>query len=175
MPLNNSENIDSQAKRDAYMQGEIARLRKLLDVKEKELTASLEKASLKNEILRVREKLKARTLERETAAIQEKKEAKIETVKESDREMPEKNFEELSTTRKAVPTKAQIKKITRQMKDADIAQMLITLVNLAKYEGVYYAVKIAKQYGNPYLLDRLHDAIVNDLYDELIKTKKLHP
>lgn len=176
MSLNNSENkenVNSQEKRDAYMHDEIARLRKLLEVKEKELATSLETASLKNEILRVREKLKARTLEREAIASKEYKETKTEIAKESGKEAPEKNFEDLSMARKVVPTKAQIKKITRQMKDADIAQMLVTLVNLAKYEGVYYAVKIAKKYGNPYLLDRLHDAIVNDLYDELVKTKKL--
>lgn len=175
MPSNypeNKENISSREKSDAEMHEEIARLRKLLEIKEKELKTSLESASLKNEILLVREKLKARGIEYEAG--KENKEAKKETTKESAKEAPEQKFEDLSMARKAVPARAQIKKITRQMKDADIARQLIVLVDLARFKGVYYAVKIAKRLGNAYLLDRLHDAIVNDLYEELIKNKKLH-
>lgn len=179
MSLNNSENkgnIDSREKRDAEMHEEIARLRKLLEVKEKELKTSLENSSLKDEILLVREKLKVRTLEHEAAAaaLKEQKETKIETSKETGKEALEQHFEDFRMARKAIPTKTQIKKITRQMKDADIAHQLIVLVNLARIKGVYYAVKIAKKLGNAYLLDRLHDAIVNDLFEELIKNKKLH-
>jgi len=175
MPSNFSENngnIDSQEKRDAGMQEEILRLRKLLEIKEKELKTSLETASLKNEILLVREKIKARGIEYEKA--KESKETKKETAKESGKESPEQNFEDLSTIRKVAPTKLQIKKITRQMKDADIAHQLVVLIDLARFKGVYYAIKIAKKLGNAYLLDRLHDAIVNDLYEDLIKNKKLH-
>lgn len=171
MPSNyseNKENIGSREKSDAEMHEEIARLRKLLEIKEKELKTSLESASLKDEILFVREKLKARGVEYEKG--KEYKETKKETMKEA----PEQNFEDLSMTRKAAPTKLQIKKITRQMKDADIARQLIVLVDLARFKGVYYAVKIARKIGNAYLLDRLHDALVNDLYEDLIKNKKLH-
>lgn len=167
----NKENLDSQAKRDTEMHEEIARLKKLLEIKENELKTSLEKSSLKNEILLVREKLNARSIEYEKGI--ESKETKKETAKESGKEALEQKFEDLSMMRKAVPTKNQIKKITRQMKDADIAHQLVVLVNLVRIKGVYYAVRIAKKMGNAYLLDRLHDAIVNDLYEDLIKTKKL--
>lgn len=179
MSLNNSENkesLESLEKRDALAHEEIARLKKLLEAKEKELRASLESASLKDEILTVREKLKTYNIEHDalTAAAQvENKEAKIETAREKGKEAAEQHFEDLSIARKAVPTKTQIKKITRQMKDADIARILVDLVNLARFKGVYYAIRIAKKYGNAYLLDRLHDAIVNDLYEELVKNKKL--
>lgn len=167
----NKENAGSSEKNKAEMHEEIARLRKLLEIKEKELKTTLESASLKNEILLVREKLKARGVEYEKG--KEDREIKKEIAQESKKEAPEQNFEDLSMTRKAAPTKLQIKKITRQMKDADIAHQLIVLVDLARFKGVYYAVKIAKKLGNAYLLDRLHDAIVNDLYEELIKDKKL--
>lgn len=174
MPSNyteNKANIDSQEKRDAQMQEEIARLEKLLEIKEKELKTSLESSSLKKEILLMREKLRARSIEYEKG--KESQEAKKETAKEAGKESPEQNFENLSMIRKAIPTKAQIKKITRQMKDADIAHQLVVLIDLARFKGVYYAVRIARKLGNAYLLDRLHDAIVNDLYEELIKNKKL--
>lgn len=176
MPSNhseNKENIGSREKSDAKMHEEIARLKKLLEIKEKELKTSLGAASLKSEILLVREKLKARGIEYEAG--KENKEAKKETIKESAKEAPEQKFEDLSMARKAAPTKAQIKKITRQMKDVDIARQLIVLVDLARFKGVYYAVRIAKRIGNAYLLDRLHDAIINDLYEDLIKNKKLYP
>lgn len=178
MPLNNSENkesLESREKRDALAHEEIARLKKLLEIKEKELKESLEKTSLKDEILTVREKLKARNIEHDAlaAASVENKEAKIETAREKGKEAMERHFEDLSMARKTAPTKMQIKKITRQMKDADIARILVDLVNLARFEGVYYAIRIAKKYGNAYLLDRLHDAIINDLYEELVKSKKL--
>lgn len=172
MPLNypeNKENIDSREKKDAEMHEEIARLKKLLEIKEKELKTSLETASLKKEILFVREKLKEQSNEREKG--NEFKEKKLETAKEALKQ----SFEDLSMIRKAAPTKTQIKKITNQLKDADIAHQLIILIDLTRFKGVYYAIKIAKKLGNAYLLDRLHDAIVNDLYEDLIKNKKLQP
>lgn len=168
----NKEAIESQVSRDAKMQEEIIRLRKLLEIKEKELKTSLESASLKDEILMVREKLKAKTEERIKKI--EHKEAAKETAKETSREKPEQKYEDLSMMRKVAPTKLQVKKITKQMKDADIAHQLAVLVDLARFKGVFYAIKIAKKLGNAYLMDRLHDAIVNDLYEDLIKTKKLH-
>lgn len=167
----NKENASSPEKNKAEMHEEIARLRKLLEIKEKELKTTLESASLKKEIMLVREKLKARGVEYEKN--KEEVETKKEIAPERKKEALEQSFENLSMTRKAAPTKLQIKKITRQMKDADIAHQLIVLVDLARFKGVYYAVKIAKKLGNAYLLDRLHDAIVNDLYEELIKDKKL--
>lgn len=170
----NKETIESQESKDAKMHEEILRLRKLLEIKEKELKTSLESASLKDEILLVREKLKARTAEQETKAKKEYKEIGKETAKEIGKEVPEIGFENLSMSRKATPTKVQIKKITRQMKDADIAHQLVVLIDLARFKGVFYAIKIARKLGNAYLLDRLHDAIVNELYEDLIKNKKLH-
>jgi len=176
MTLNYSENksnIGLQEKNNVEKQKEIAQLRKLLEMKEKELKTSLEPVFLKNEILLAREKLKARGIEfGKEREYKEDKETKKEAAKESGKEEPEQNFEDLSLLRKSAPTKQQIKKITRQMKDADIARQLVVLVDLARFKGVYYAIKIAKKLGNAYLLDRLHDTIVNDLYEELIKNKK---
>ncbi len=175
MSLNNSENkesVSSREKINSQMNEEIARLRKLLEIKENELKASSESASLKEEILLVREKLKARDIKNEVK--KEYKEPKIETAKESGKESPEQNFENLSMARKSAPTAAQIKKITCQIKDADIAHQLIILVDIARFKGVYYAIKKAKEIGNAYLLDRFHDAIVNELYEELIRNKKLN-
>ena len=150
MPFNYSENkanIGSREKNDVKKQEEIAELRKLLEVKEKELQSP--------------------------GVEYEKKIERKEAEKESAKEAPEQNFEDLSMARKAPPTALQVKKITKQIKDADAAHQLIILVDLARFKGVYYAVKEAKKIGSAYLLDRLHDAIVNDLFEELVKNKKL--
>lgn len=168
MLLNYSENkshSDSREKNNAEKHEEIFRLKKLLEAKEKELEISRNSAFSKSkEVTPELEKFKAPNNEYEP---------KIEITKESGKESPEQSFDGLNLTRK-VPTKAQIKKITQQIKDADVSHQLIVLVNLTRVKGVFYAIKIAKKMGNAYLLDRLHDAIVNDLFEELIKTKKLH-
>lgn len=177
MPLSlseNKENIGVREKTDAQTREEIARLRKLIEVKERELKTSLEKSSLRNEILLIREKIKSRGAEYEKIkeAKKETKEEKAEK-KEEEGETPERNYEDLSMQRQAMPTKLQVKKITRQIKNADIAHQLTILTNLALTKSVYYAIKIAKKIGNAYLMDRFHDAIVNELFEDLVKTKKL--
>lgn len=161
----NKSRSDSREKNNAEKQEEISRLKKLLETKEKELEISHSSTFSENkEVAPELEKSKAPNNEYEP---------KIEIAKESGKESLEQSFDDLNLTRK-VPTKAQIKKITQQMKDADVSHQLIILVNLTRVKGVFYAIRIAKKMGNAYLLDRLHDAIVNDLFEELIKTKKLH-
>lgn len=177
MSLNYSENKNNAnelEKNNRIMQEEIARLKGLLNKKEgeSEHKNSLETTELKKNILADREKKEA--LSANDLSSREFRETKTETAKEGGKESSEKSFEDLSMMRTATPTKAQIKKITQQMKDADIAHQLVVLVSLARFEGVYYAIRIAKKMGNAYLLDRLHDAIVNDLFEELVKNKKLH-
>lgn len=176
MAVNFSENklnIGQREKSDSQIHDEIVQLRRLLDLKEKELKTSLKTSSLKKEILSEREKIYDNRAEHGKG--EEKTDLEKEMEIKAEKEAPEKNFEELNMTRKSAPTKLQITKITKQMKDADIAHQLIVLIDLIRFKGVYYAVKIAKKLGNAYLLDRLHDAIVNDLYEDLIKNKKLRP
>jgi hypothetical protein len=168
MPLNFSENRQNieESRREALRQ-DIEKLKKILEVKEKELKTPLETTSLKEEILRVREKIKSRSIEYEK--IREKKEEKEE------KEISRQDYEEIFVKRKFPATQQQIKNITKQVDDTNIRHQITILVNLAVKKSVYYAVKVARKIGNAYLLDRFHDAIVNELYEDLVKKKKIKP
>lgn len=166
MPLNYSENRQNiEEKKEKSLREEVEKLKKLLDVKEKELKSTVKKASLKEEILLVREKLKSRRIEYEK--IRETKEDKEQN------ETPDFVSDQLTTKRQFAPTSQQVKVIAKQTSDADIQHQLTILVNLTLTKSIYYAVKTAKKIGNAYLLDRFHDLIVNELYEDLVKKKKI--
>jgi len=165
MPLNFSENRQNAevGKADAMRQ-DIEKLKKLLEVKEKALKTTLENASLKEEILNVREKIKSRGIEYEK--IKEKKEEK---------KTAGQNYGEIYVNRKIFPARPQAQTAQKQTNNSNIRRQLTVLVNLAVTKSVYYAVKVARKIGNAYLLDRFHDAVVNELYEELVKKKKIKP
>lgn len=168
MPLNFSENRqNAEAGKGDALRQDIEKLKKLLEVKEKELKTTLETASLKEEILRVREKLKSQSIEYEK--IREKKEEKEE------KESAGQDYGEISIKRKSLPTQHQSKIVASQLDNSNIHHQLAILINLAVTKSIYYAVKIARKIGNAYLLDRFHDAIVNELYEDLVKKKKIKP
>lgn len=144
---------------------DVERLKKLLETKEGELRATLEKGSLKDEILSVRDKLRFTRIEYEKVKeIREDKEAKASITR---------GIGELFTRRKAAPTKKQIDDAAQQANDPALNHQLSILINLALQKSIHYAVKIAKKIGNAYLLDRFHDALVNEFYDDLVKKKKI--
>lgn len=167
--LENKQN-NSIEKSEAETQEEIARLRNIIEAKEKELESFLKSSSLKDEILFFKEKSEIAGSEidrkKEKALEQEKTESSSEAKRELD-------YEDLSISRKIVPTKQQIKKISRQMKDADIEHQLSILINLAAAKNIYYAIKVVKKIGNACLADRFHDAIINNLWEKLTKDKKM--
>ena len=48
-----------------------------------------------------------------------------------------------------------------------------TLCELAFQKGVESALKAAQELNNPYILDEFHDALVDQLYERLIREKKI--
>ena len=167
MPLNfpeNKENIEE--KRETDLKGEIEKLKKILEVKEKELRARHETPTIKKEIAQVKEKLKTRNVEYEKI---------VENKEESEKGEIRANIEELATKRTASPTAQQIKLMDDAVKDSNVQRHLTLLVNLALTQSVYIAIKAARRLNNAYLLDRFHDIIVNEMYEELVKNKKIKP
>ncbi|NQV12916.1 MAG: hypothetical protein HQ530_01290 [Parcubacteria group bacterium] len=55
----------------------------------------------------------------------------------------------------------------------DKPKQVKVLVYLAFKKGVHHAFNIAKKLKDPYLLDEFHDTMVDELYDLLIKKKKI--
>lgn len=61
----------------------------------------------------------------------------------------------------------------RHVMSLDKPKQVKVLVYLAFKKGVHHAFHIAKRLKDPYLLDEFHDTMVDELYDLLVKKKKI--
>jgi len=59
------------------------------------------------------------------------------------------------------------------LKRYEKTQQLKGLIDIAFQKGVSYAVDVAREMDNPFLLDELHDVLVDELRKELIDRGKL--
>jgi len=161
----NRKNIEE--KKSNELGSEIEKLKKILEVKEKEMRirTGKEKPVIAREISSVKEKLRTESAEYEK--IKEK-------TGEGEREKAP-NAENFYTKRQSAPSAAQLKALDDQLKGANVQHQLSLLANVALTNSVYYAIRIARKIGNAYLLDRLHDMIVNEMYEELVRNKKIKP
>lgn len=148
MPLN-SENQSRNEEEKKILQG-------------KEIEASF----ADEEILRVKEKIKAGSFE------EEKNQEKRENGKEK---AVNRDTENTLMTKRQSPTPQQLKTLTDQTNNANISHYMNILVNMALNKSIYQAIKVARKIGNAYLLDRFHDIIVNELFEDLAKKKKIKP
>ncbi|MFA6296202.1 MAG: hypothetical protein WC663_02525 [Patescibacteria group bacterium] len=133
------------------------------------------------------EKLKAQLEEKEKMLATQKAEAPQEATQQVEqkeelekREQAEKAVAEIKTA----PAKEQ-KTVSPSMTDADLVkdlqsvmtmdkpQQVKTLIYLAFKKGVRYSFSIAKQLKDPYLLDEFHDTLVDELYQQLLKKRKI--
>ncbi|MBU3964780.1 hypothetical protein KJ695_02020 [Patescibacteria group bacterium] len=176
MPLNTSksrkENFGFE-KNESKLRGEIDQLKNLLEIKEGELKSALEAPFLKEEILRIREKISKEQEEYEKIKETREKEKELEQQKE--KQQPAAMEEKPLVRRQAAQAQLKTKKTAGKAKDPDISHHVAVLVSMAFNKGIYQAVKSARDLNNPYLLDRFHDTLVNELYDQLVKQKKIKP
>ncbi|OWK27061.1 MAG: hypothetical protein US76_00340 [Parcubacteria group bacterium GW2011_GWA2_38_13b] len=61
----------------------------------------------------------------------------------------------------------QIKEQTAATKGTARRRQIKILADLAMEKGVHYAVAMAKKIDNAYILDELHDTLIDELYEEL--------
>ena len=112
--------------------------------------------------------------------IQKPKEGKQKKIEEKlplDQEVVEKEREFVSETEKAselpkiksISNSVQktIKKQTASIKGVPRQRQVKILADLAMEKGVHYAVATARKIDNAYVLDELHDTLVDELYEEL--------
>lgn len=71
-----------------------------------------------------------------------------------------------------IPSPSDISSNLRQS-DPETEKKLEELVNIALDKGVAMAVILARRTSNAYLIDRLHDQLVDKFYSELIKQGKI--
>lgn len=177
MPLSISksrkENLGFE-KNESELRREIDQLKNLLETKEEELKSALEAPFLKEEILRIREKISNEQEEYEKIKEAREKEKELEQQKE--KQQTEAAEEKPLFRRQAARAQLKTKKTAgKVIKDPDISHQVAILVSLAFDKGIYQAVKRARDLNNSYLLDRFHDTLVNELYDQLVKHKKVKP
>lgn len=127
-----------------------------------------------NEIQKLEKQLaeKKAALEMEAPQV-EKKEAEI--TKEN---LPEQPSQITSVQQTTIQTddqeeKEKVKNDIKTIKDMDTARQIKVLAVLAFEKGINYSVKVARGLNSAYLLDELHDQLVGELHEELIKKGKL--
>ncbi len=67
----------------------------------------------------------------------------------------------------------EIKKDVRKIRDLDAMRQVKVLVTLAFEKGISYSIKVARGLDDAYLLDALHDRLIGELNEELIKKGRL--
>jgi len=67
----------------------------------------------------------------------------------------------------------EIKKDVRKIRDLDTMRQVKVLATLAFEKGISYSIKVARSLDDAYLLDALHDQLIGELNEELIKKSKL--
>lgn len=73
-------------------------------------------------------------------------------------------------------TRAQQQTITQaaqQIKDQPKERQIQLLINLAFEKSVIEAIEVARGLDNPYLVDELHDTLIDELYNKLVEEGKL--
>ncbi|MCK4918982.1 MAG: hypothetical protein KAS01_01210 [Candidatus Pacebacteria bacterium] len=66
-----------------------------------------------------------------------------------------------------------IKKTTEELKSLDTPGKVAKLVIIAFEKGIGHSINIARNLNDAYLLDALHDKLIGELHDELVKKGKL--
>ncbi len=67
----------------------------------------------------------------------------------------------------------QVKEKAGELKRYEKTQQLKSLIDLAFQKGISYAVDVVREMDNPFLMDELHDVLVDELRKELIERGKL--
>ncbi len=78
-----------------------------------------------------------------------------------------------ATTASDEPAKENVEKDFRKIKNLDTARQVEVLSTLAFEKGINHSVSIARNLNDAYLLDELHDRLVGELHEELVKKGKL--
>lgn len=117
------------------------------------------------------EKKNKELLQEEVAQLQEAPEVARERKDQTPDEVINKKIrQELEAMDADDSVKLQARAQSLQAKNLPAKEQITYLLGLAKSKGVVYAVKVAKDMQDPYLLDTFHDALAkNGYYKEFLK------
>jgi hypothetical protein len=100
----------------------------------------------------------------EITPVQETKETKTEKVAD---------FVEAETGPTSTPSSAQVQNQIKELKKMDRSNQVKVLCDLAFQKGLDFAIEVAKSLDNAYVLDKLHDTLVDELYKKLVEKGEL--
>lgn len=129
-------------------------------------TKSEIKPSLEKEVLELERKLAEKRAEIE-------KERKIEAEPAKEKIEPIEEVPPTIVPPVAVPPTAQVQQQVKELKNLDRQNQVKTLCDLAFEKNLNFAIEVARSLDNAYVLDEFHDTLVDKLYQELIKRRKL--
>ena len=101
------------------------------------------------------------------------KKKEVEITKEN---LPEQVPTQVATTQTQVQQDDDDKKVkttATELKSLDTVGQVNKLTTLAFEKGLEHSINIARSLNDAYLLDELHDKLVGELHEELIKKGKL--
>ena len=96
----------------------------------------------------------------------------IERIREKEK-IPEKKQKVSGKPKKSKKQKDDLYQDLQSIMSMDKPKQIKALVYISFKKGIKNAVAVAKQLDDPYLLDEFHDTLVDELYDYLVKKKKL--
>ena len=135
-----------------------------------------EEAALEKKVQSAEEKTfpqeeKAPELEKKTEGLEQKLTSEKEIVKP---ELKEENKEgEGASFNPAEPPSAKAQQEAKKIKQLDQENQIKSLSDLAFQKGLDFAIEVAKNLDNAYVLDQFHDNLVGQLRQRLIEQGKL--
>jgi len=69
--------------------------------------------------------------------------------------------------------KQEIMEDSKSIALMDEGKRIQTLVTLALEKGIMHSIEVANSLKDPYILDMLHDKLIGELHDKLVKENKL--
>ena len=114
--------------------------------------------------------LEKENLELTKESVIEEQESKIEI---APAKIEEKKEEATAPAAVSVQDQQQIQQHVKQIKNLDQENQVKRLCDLAFAKNLNFAIQVARNLDNAYVLDEFHDALVDQLYRELVAKKKL--
>lgn len=136
-----------------------------MDLKKSSLEEKISKLAEHGESLRRAETGEETQRAKEGKIEKEYKETRIEKVESAIKSSS-------SAASSGAPTQTRAIKTAKDLKSLDKTSQVKSLVNLSFTKGVFFAVEVAKNLDDPYILDELHDELVKQ-FKELVKSGKI--
>jgi len=107
------------------------------------------------------------------AMLGQEKQKPLEQVIGQEKAKPQTTTQPATSSAPVSPSQEPAKEKAKELKRYEKTQQLKGLIDIAFQKGVSYAVQVAREMDNPFLLDELHDVMVDELKKELIDRGKL--